>query len=674
MKDETLKQLEKLLPILKGEEFYVQTEEFVKAFKATSEAIKKIREENITTSNTVIAQVEEIVNSLAKEHTNILENVKKSKDLSKNVSKEVKKELKDTLSKIKADFNLLRSEMALIENGKDADEDYIIKEVLAKIKLPEYKEVVLDGGEEIVAKINELPIDNPDFLIDAIHIKNLPKQGIISNSNKYLGQMLDVELSGVTYTNGKYILGSGGGGGGISGSGTINRHAIFTGATSIGNSDIEENTGTLIIRTKDLQVNSSTIQLGTTGVQIQRNGSNIQINGGGFLLQNSGGTGQTSYTAGDILYADSLGELQKLPIGTTGDVLTVTSGLPSWSASSGGSYTASNGLTLTGSDFTLGGTLTNSTAVDLDVYTLEFTSGGNPVLSLDATSLSSTGLTSAQIEAATTRISGASLLQIQTPNYSTASNGDVLTLIDNTTGEAEWQTPSGGGGGADYYSPTYAVWENDFISSSWTSTDSPFTQRNSGAGSGVGGPSTGRINNKYYGYITPSTGSTSTGFAGFSSTDNTAALEPASGNIDFTVVIKTPATLSTGTDRYLLKFGLSDSNVALGNNSINIAYTDTTNSGAWFLQMNTGAVTRATINSTVTVAANTWYKLRFTMTGVGQNLELFIDGVSAGTATPSSVFASGSAVGIINMISKSVGTAVVTYNHDYIRVIQTINR
>jgi hypothetical protein len=52
-----------------------------------------------------------------------------------------------------------------------------------------------------------------------------------------------------------------------------------------------------------------------------------------------GGTGFSSYTAGDILYANSSGNLTKLPIGSDGLVLKVSSGIPSWQAdqtSSGG--------------------------------------------------------------------------------------------------------------------------------------------------------------------------------------------------------------------------------------------------------------------------------------------------------------------------------------------------
>ena len=48
----------------------------------------------------------------------------------------------------------------------------------------------------------------------------------------------------------------------------------------------------------------------------------------------SGGTNITSYTTGDIIYASASGTLAKLGIGSTGQVLTVTGGLPSYAATS----------------------------------------------------------------------------------------------------------------------------------------------------------------------------------------------------------------------------------------------------------------------------------------------------------------------------------------------------
>jgi hypothetical protein len=43
-----------------------------------------------------------------------------------------------------------------------------------------------------------------------------------------------------------------------------------------------------------------------------------------------GGTGQTSYTTGDTLYASAANTLSKLPIGSTNQVLTVSGGIPAW--------------------------------------------------------------------------------------------------------------------------------------------------------------------------------------------------------------------------------------------------------------------------------------------------------------------------------------------------------
>lgn len=49
-----------------------------------------------------------------------------------------------------------------------------------------------------------------------------------------------------------------------------------------------------------------------------------------------GGTGLSSYTAGNLLYATGATTLASLPIGSTGQVLTVTGGLPKWQNSTGG--------------------------------------------------------------------------------------------------------------------------------------------------------------------------------------------------------------------------------------------------------------------------------------------------------------------------------------------------
>lgn len=52
-----------------------------------------------------------------------------------------------------------------------------------------------------------------------------------------------------------------------------------------------------------------------------------------------GGTGLTSYTTGDILYASATNVLSKLTIGSTGQSLVVASGVPSWGVSPSGGIT-----------------------------------------------------------------------------------------------------------------------------------------------------------------------------------------------------------------------------------------------------------------------------------------------------------------------------------------------
>jgi len=54
------------------------------------------------------------------------------------------------------------------------------------------------------------------------------------------------------------------------------------------------------------------------------------------LDETDGGTGQSTITAGDILYGSASNVLSKLAKGTDGEVLTLASGVPSWAAAGGG--------------------------------------------------------------------------------------------------------------------------------------------------------------------------------------------------------------------------------------------------------------------------------------------------------------------------------------------------
>lgn len=62
--------------------------------------------------------------------------------------------------------------------------------------------------------------------------------------------------------------------------------------------------------------------------------ANGQLSGEATLATSRGGTNLASFTTGDILYASSSSVLSKLGIGSTGQVIKVAAGLPSWAAGS----------------------------------------------------------------------------------------------------------------------------------------------------------------------------------------------------------------------------------------------------------------------------------------------------------------------------------------------------
>lgn len=93
---------------------------------------------------------------------------------------ETKSEMDLKMSKMISDCKDLIEEAKLTmpkdgEPGQDADEEKIVADVLAQIKLPD--QFILAGkGEEIVNEINVLPTDEDFFKIDVSHIKGLIKQ------------------------------------------------------------------------------------------------------------------------------------------------------------------------------------------------------------------------------------------------------------------------------------------------------------------------------------------------------------------------------------------------------------------------------------------------------------------------------------------------------------------
>ena len=154
----------------------------------------------------------------------------------------------------------------------------------------------------------------------------------------------------------------------------------------------------------------------------------------GTLAYDQGGTGQTTYAAGDIVYASAINTLSKLTVGTTGQVLKVAAGVPSWATdTTTGTVTSvaqsfTGGLiSVSGSPITASGTL---------ALTVAGTSGGVPYFSAASTWASSAALTQYGVVYG----GGAGASPVATANGTT---GQVLTAT--TSGAPSWASPATSG-------------------------------------------------------------------------------------------------------------------------------------------------------------------------------------------------------------------------------------
>lgn len=130
-----------------------------------------------------------------------------------------------------------------------------------------------------------------------------------------------------------------------------------------------------------------------------------------------GGTGITSYTLGDTIYASATNVLSKLAIGSSGQVLTVVGGIPAWSAIPASGVTSFNTLT---------GAVTISAGSNITL-----TPSGNNI------TIASTGTASPL----TTK---GDVYTFSTVNarLGVGTNGQVLTADSAQTTGIKWATPA----------------------------------------------------------------------------------------------------------------------------------------------------------------------------------------------------------------------------------------
>ena len=85
----------------------------------------------------------------------------------------------------------------------------------------------------------------------------------------------------------------------------------------------------------------TTFSGGTTGLT-PNTATSGAITLAGTLVAANGGTSFSTYTTGDVIYASATNTLSKLGVGSTGQILTVAGGVPTWAAAPPSGATISN--------------------------------------------------------------------------------------------------------------------------------------------------------------------------------------------------------------------------------------------------------------------------------------------------------------------------------------------
>lgn len=216
--NENIEQLKKLGKIFNSEKI-VTKEDISEVLRGVLSIMTSFKKDNISLNKETISLVESLFEKVSIEHEKLVESVdRKITDIG-DIKKEIKSEVSETLSELKKlikEFSKIKPKDG--NDGKDADEELIVQNVLSKVKLPEYEIFSLEEkGYEIIEQINILPLED-DYRIDASHIKNLPVsrsgRGGISNIMGFIEAGTNITLSGSGINGDPYVINASGGGGG----------------------------------------------------------------------------------------------------------------------------------------------------------------------------------------------------------------------------------------------------------------------------------------------------------------------------------------------------------------------------------------------------------------------------------------------------------------------------
>lgn len=166
-------ELEKLFKVFDTDRI-ISPEEIEQVLGGIINIIQGFQQKNELINQDVKKSLGVVLQQIGEDHNNIMSNAQALADETKaQVEERVNAQIKEANAKVQ---NLVNEVKSIVpKDGEDADEARVIAEVLSQIKLPEYKEVMLDDGEQLIDKINSVPTGKGSPKIDAKHIKGLPK-------------------------------------------------------------------------------------------------------------------------------------------------------------------------------------------------------------------------------------------------------------------------------------------------------------------------------------------------------------------------------------------------------------------------------------------------------------------------------------------------------------------
>jgi hypothetical protein len=206
---------------------------------------------------------------------------------------------------------------------------------------------------------------------------------------------------------------------------------------------------------------------------------------------------------------------------------------------------------------------------------------------------------------------------------------------------------------------------------------SPFASATSGTGAAVSFGSVlgtiGAVTNRY-GIASLATGTTTTGRAQIQ-TPLVDQILFGFGRLSMSAMILTPSSLSDGTNRYGLKIGFGNQTTLLTESCGGVfRYRDTINSGKWEVYFIDSASNLTQVDTGITVATSTWYRLEIIINPDASISEFFINGVRVATVTGNLQSGTSITAGLLAMIIKSVGTTSRTFYIDNLEFRQEVNR